>query len=61
MIHVQSNINENDDEKLNDEQIEMNKKSLQLLNEYDGYEEMRSTTPIYGDGNTNDKIANIHI
>jgi hypothetical protein len=58
MIHVQSH---NDDEQLNDEQIEMNKKSLQLLNENDGYEQMRSTTPIYGDKDTNNKIANIHI
>jgi len=58
MIHVQSH---NDDEQLNDEQIEMNKKSLQLLNEQNRYQQMRSTTPIYGDTDTKDKIANIHI
>lgn len=57
MIHVQSNSDEN----LNDEQIEMNKKSLQLLNDNDGYRQMHSTTPIYGDEDANDKVANIHI
>jgi len=65
MIHVQSHIDENDDDKqeqtFDDEQIETTKKSLQLLNDADGYEPIRSTTPIYGDRNANDKVANIHI
>ncbi len=61
IIHVQSHLNEDDDEELNDEQIEMTKKSLQLLNETDGYQQRRATTPIYGDRDVNDKVANIHI
>lgn len=39
----------------------MTKKSLQLLNENDGYQQMRSTTPLYGDKDAKDKVANIHI
>ena len=61
MIHVQSNLNENDDEQLNDEQIEANKKSLQLLNDQDQYRRMRPVTPIYGDDDAHDKVANINI
>ncbi|CAF4404276.1 unnamed protein product, partial [Adineta steineri] len=61
MIHVQSNINENDDETLNDEQVQTNKKSLQLLHDNNGYEQARSTTPVYGDDERNHKVPNIHI
>ncbi|CAF0785681.1 unnamed protein product [Adineta steineri] len=61
MIHVQSNINENDDETLNDEQVQTNKKSLQLLHNNNGYEQARSTTPVYGDDDRNHKVPNIHI
>lgn len=61
MIYVQSQLNEDDEQQLNDEQIQMTKKSLQLLNENDGYQQARSTTPIYGDKNVDDQIANIHI
>ncbi|CAF1009987.1 unnamed protein product [Rotaria sordida] len=63
IIHVQGNLNENDDEKLNEEQIETTKKSIQLLNNNDEYRQIRSTTttPVYGNGNTNDKVAAIDI
>ncbi len=61
LIHVQSHFNENDDEKLTDEQIEMNKKSLQLLNENDRYQQRNSSTPIYGDTDTNDQVPDIQI
>jgi hypothetical protein len=63
MIHVQSHVNENDDDDqyLNDEQIETTKKSLQLLSDNTGYQQKRSTTPIYGDGDTNHQVADVHI
>ncbi|CAF2317264.1 unnamed protein product [Rotaria sp. Silwood2] len=63
MIHVQSNLNENDDEKLNEEQIETTKKSLQLLNNnIDEHQQIRSTTKsVYGGENTKDKVATIDI
>jgi hypothetical protein len=64
MIHVQSHLNEDEEDKnaqLNAEQIETTKSSLQLLNENDGYKPIRSATPVYGDENSNEKIANIYI
>ncbi|CAF3339030.1 unnamed protein product [Rotaria sp. Silwood1] len=62
MIHVQSNLNENNDEKLNEEQIETTKKSLQLLNNNDEHRKMNSTTTsVYGDGNTKYQVATIDI
>ncbi len=63
MIHVQSHINENDEDEqnLNDEQIETTKKSLQLLSDNNGYQPKRSTTQIYGEGDIHDKVANVHI
>ena len=63
VIHVQSHGNEHDtdEQQLNDEQIEATKKSLQLLRDEDGHEQIRSTTPIYGDRDAHDKVANIHI
>jgi hypothetical protein len=63
MIHVQSHINENDDDdqNLNDEQIETTKKSIQLLSDNSGHQQKRSTTPIFGDGDTEDTVANVHI
>lgn len=61
MIHVQSQIHDEDDEQLNEEQREMTNKSLQLLNDRKNYPPQRATTPIYGDGNTEDKVPNIHI
>jgi len=59
MIHVQSH--ENDNETLDDEQAETNKKSLQLLNDNNRYEQKRSTTPVYGDEDTNTTVAQVHI
>jgi hypothetical protein len=59
MIHVQSH--ENDNEALDDEQAETNKKSLQLLNDNNRYEQKRSTTPVYGDEDTNTTVAQVHI
>lgn len=65
MIHVQSQVHENgdddDDQNLNDEQIETNKKSIQLLSDTSGYQQKRVATPIFGDGDTEDKVANVHI
>lgn len=61
MIHVQSNENDNDDETLNDEQIETTQKSLRLLNDQHGYQQNRSTVPVFGDDDENNKVANIHI
>jgi hypothetical protein len=61
MIHVQSNLNENDDEQLNDEQIETNKKSVQLLNDQDQYRPTSASTPVYGDRDAHDKVANVDI
>jgi hypothetical protein len=39
----------------------MNKKSLQLLNENDRYQQRNSSTPIYGDTDTNDQVPDIQI
>ena len=64
MIHVQSRVNENGDEpdsKLDDEQIAITKNSLQLLKNNDNYRSIRSTTPVYGDEDTHDRVANIQI
>ena len=59
MIHVQSH--DDGQSQINEEQRSATQNSLQLLNENDGYKAMRSTTPIYGDDDTNETIANIHI
>jgi len=59
MIHVQTRDDEND--QFNDEQRSATQNSLQLLNDNDGYKPMRSTTPIYGDGDLDEHIADIHI
>ncbi|UJR25433.1 hypothetical protein I4U23_006780 [Adineta vaga] len=65
MIHVQSQSNNNDDhdndDDLDEEQVETTKKSLKLLNENNGYQPARATTPVYGDDDTDKKVANIHI
>jgi len=59
MIHVQSRDDGN--LQLNNEQRSATQTSLQLLNETDGYRPMRSTTPVYGDEDADETIANIHI
>ncbi len=59
MIHVQTREDGND--QLNDEQRSATQNSIQLLHENDGYKLMRSTTPIYGDEDLNERIADIHI
>lgn len=61
VIHVQSQIHDEDDEQLNEEQREMTKKSLQLLNDRENYSTKRVATPIYGDDHTEDKVPNIQI
>ncbi|CAF1466757.1 unnamed protein product [Adineta ricciae] len=62
MIHVQSNTNEyDDDEELNNEQVQTTKKSLKLLDENNGYQSIRAATPVFGDDDTDRKVANIHI
>jgi hypothetical protein len=65
LIHVQSRLNGDEDDepssKLNDEEIATTKSSLQLLNDHDGYRPARSTTPVYGDDDANDRVANIRI
>lgn len=58
-IHVQSHDKEG--VHLSDEQRSATEHSIQLLNENDDYKSQRSTTPIYGEGDLKDKIANIHI
>jgi hypothetical protein len=59
MIHVQTRDDGND--QLNDEQRSATQNSIQLLHENDGYKLIRSTTPIYGDEDLNERIADIHI
>ena len=71
MIHVQTYAQENgndddddddyDDQRLNDEQVEMTKKSLRLLDENNGYQPARATTPVYGDDDAEKRVANIQI
>ncbi|CAF0969870.1 unnamed protein product [Rotaria sordida] len=67
MIHVQSHLNDDDDDnnrnfELNDEQRAATKNSIQLLNNNnDGYKAVRSITPVYGNEDSNEKIANIYI
>ena len=59
MIHVQAR--DDGEGQLNDEQRSATQNSIQLLNDIDGYKPMRSTTPIYGEEELNEKIADIHI
>jgi hypothetical protein len=59
MIHVQSRDNENF--QLNDEQRSATQNSIELLNINDSYRPIRSRTPVYGDENSNEKIADIDI
>lgn len=59
IIHVQSH--DDGTNQLNAEQRSATQNSLQLLNESDGYKPMHSTTPIYGDEDSNEKVVNINI
>ena len=62
MIHVQSNSHEHDDnEELDNDQVQTTKKSLKLLDENNGYQSIRAATPVFGDDDTDRKVANIHI
>ncbi|CAF4027852.1 unnamed protein product [Rotaria sp. Silwood2] len=66
MIHVQSRLTDDDADdyenfELNDEQRVATKNSIQLLNNNDAYKSVRSITPVYGNEDTNEKIANIYI
>jgi len=60
IIHVQT-CDDDDNSQLNDEQKSATQNSIQLLNENNGYKHLRSTTPVYGDEDSNEKIANIYI
>ena len=57
MIHVRSQMDDGGD----DQQQEMTKKSLQLLNDPNNSRSQNSTTPIYGDENIDEKVVNIDI
>lgn len=63
MIHVQTRLNQNEDDneasQLTDEQKSQTKNSIQLLSNND--DNRNSRMPIYGFEDSNAKIANIYI